>query len=42
MSGNALAVVESLDADRVIFLPDQYLGYWVMGQTSPINSRECS
>jgi quinolinate synthase len=33
-SGNALAVVESLDADRVIFLPDQYLGRWVAGQTS--------
>lgn len=32
-SGNALAVVESLDADRVIFLPDQYLGRWVAGQT---------
>ncbi len=32
-SGNALAVVESLDADRVIFLPDQYLGRWVATQT---------
>ena len=32
-SGNALAVVESLDSDRVIFLPDQYLGKWVAGQT---------
>ncbi len=32
-SGNALAVVESLDSDRVLFLPDQYLGAWVAGQT---------
>lgn len=32
-SGNALAVVESIDADRVIFLPDQYLGRWVATQT---------
>jgi len=33
-SGNALAVVESLDADQIIFLPDQYLGRWVAGQTN--------
>ncbi|MEM9134623.1 MAG: quinolinate synthase NadA [Actinomycetota bacterium] len=33
-SGNALEVVESLDGDRVIFLPDQYLGKWVASQTS--------
>jgi quinolinate synthase len=32
-SGNAVAVVESLDADQIIFLPDQYLGRWVAGQT---------
>lgn len=32
-SGNAVAVVESLDEERVIFLPDQYLGRWVAGQT---------
>ena len=32
-SGNALRVVESIDADEVIFLPDQYLGRWVAGQT---------
>ncbi len=32
-SGNAVEVVESLDADRVIFLPDQYLGRWVASQT---------
>lgn len=32
-SGNALAVVESLEADQIIFLPDQYLGRWVAGQT---------
>jgi quinolinate synthase len=32
-SGNALQVVESLASDRVIFLPDQYLGHWVASQT---------
>lgn len=32
-SGNALEVVESLPGDRVIFLPDEYLGKWVAGQT---------
>lgn len=32
-SGNAVQVVESLDSDRVIFIPDQYLGGWVAGQT---------
>jgi quinolinate synthase len=32
-SGNAVAVVESLGSDRVIFLPDQYLGRWVASQT---------
>lgn len=32
-SGNALEVVESLDSDRVIFLPDEYLGKWVASQT---------
>ena len=32
-SSNALAVVESLGTDRVIFLPDQYLGRWVASQT---------
>ncbi len=32
-SGNAVQVVESLGADRVIFLPDQYLGQWVATQT---------
>jgi quinolinate synthase len=32
-SGNAVAVVESLGAERVIFLPDQYLGRWVASQT---------
>ena len=32
-SSNALQVVESLDSDRVIFLPDQYLGSWVASQT---------
>lgn len=33
-SSNAVKVVESLDADRVIFLPDEYLGKWVATQTS--------
>lgn len=28
-SANALEIVESLGTDRVIFLPDQYLGRWV-------------
>jgi quinolinate synthase len=32
-SSNALAVVESLGVDRVIFTPDQYLGKWVATQT---------
>ena len=32
-SGNAVAVVESQGKDRVIFLPDQYLGRWVASQT---------
>ncbi len=32
-SGNALAIVESLGSDRVIFLPDEYLASYVAGQT---------
>ena len=32
-SSNAVAVVESLGVERVIFLPDQYLGRWVASQT---------
>lgn len=32
-SGNALQIVESLGADRVIFLPDKYLAGFVAGQT---------
>ena len=32
-SSNALAVVESLGVDRVIFTPDQYLGMWVASKT---------
>jgi quinolinate synthase len=32
-SGNAVAVVESLGASRVIFLPDQYLGRYVASKT---------
>lgn len=32
-SGNAVKVVESLGAERVIFLPDEYLGRYVASQT---------
>lgn len=32
-SSNAVAVVESLGVDRVIFTPDQYLGRWVASKT---------
>jgi len=32
-SSNAVAVVESLGVDRVIFTPDQFLGSWVATQT---------
>ena len=32
-SSNAVEVVESLGAERVIFLPDQYLAKWVAAQT---------
>jgi quinolinate synthase len=32
-SSNAVAVVESLGVDRVIFTPDQFLGKWVATQT---------
>ena len=32
-SGNAVQVVESLATDRVIFIPDEYLGQWVRQQT---------
>jgi quinolinate synthase len=32
-SANALEVVESLDSDRVIFLPDEYLARYVSSQT---------
>lgn len=33
-SGNAVKIVESLDAEQILFLPDQYLGRWVATQTS--------
>jgi quinolinate synthase len=33
-SANAVAVVESLGVDRVIFLPDEYLGQYVASQTA--------
>lgn len=32
-SSNAVQVVQSLGVERVIFLPDQYLGKWVASQT---------
>ena len=32
-SGNALAIVESLNSERVIFLPDEYLASYVAEQT---------
>ncbi|MEL7059591.1 MAG: quinolinate synthase NadA [Acidobacteriota bacterium] len=32
-SSNAVEVVESLGVDRVIFLPDEYLGHYVASQT---------
>ena len=32
-SGNALAIVESLGTDKVIFLPDEYLALYVAGLT---------
>ncbi len=32
-SANALQVVESLDSDRIIFLPDEFLGRYVASQT---------
>ena len=33
-SANAVEIVESLGTDRVIFLPDEYLGRWVATQTA--------
>ncbi|MDN5936713.1 MAG: quinolinate synthase NadA [Nitrosospira sp.] len=33
-SSNAVQIVQSLGTDRVIFLPDQYLGKWVASQTN--------
>ena len=33
-SANAVEIVESLGVDRVIFLPDEFLGRYVAGQTS--------
>jgi len=32
-SANSVEVVESLGVDRVIFLPDEFLGHWVASQT---------
>jgi len=33
-SANAVKVVESLDADEILFVPDQYLGHYVSTKTS--------
>jgi quinolinate synthase len=33
-SANAVEVVESLDASEILFIPDQYLGYYVSARTS--------
>ncbi|MDH4144284.1 MAG: quinolinate synthase NadA [Acidimicrobiia bacterium] len=35
-SGNAVEVVRSLGTDRVVFLPDRYLGMWVAQQVPEI------
>ena len=32
-SANAIKVVESLDADALLFIPDQFLGHWVQRHT---------
>lgn len=33
-SSNALKIVESLDSDEILFIPDQYLGHYVSTQTN--------
>lgn len=33
-SGNAEKIVEAIDSDEIIFLPDQYLAHYVAGKTS--------
>ncbi len=33
-SANSVKVVESLDADEVLFIPDRYLAHWTQRQTS--------
>jgi quinolinate synthase len=33
-SANAVGVIESVDADEIIFVPDQYLGHYVSTKTS--------
>jgi len=33
-SANAVKVVQSVDASEIIFVPDQYLGYYVSTQTA--------
>ena len=37
ISGNAVEVVRSLGADRVLFLPDRYLAGWVGSQLSDVD-----
>ena len=32
-SANAVKVIDSLDSDEILFVPDQYLGHWVSTQT---------
>ena len=32
-SANAVAVIESLDADEILFVPDQYLGHYISTRT---------
>jgi len=33
-SANALGVIESLDADEILFVPDQYLGHYISTRTN--------
>ena len=33
-SGNAVEIVESMESDTVLCIPDQYLAKWVAGQTA--------
>ncbi|MBI4187224.1 MAG: quinolinate synthase NadA [Chloroflexi bacterium] len=33
-SANAVKIVQSLDSDDILFIPDQYLGHWVASKTN--------